>query len=56
MAAKRQLAGKGPLYVALRAVTALMTLDVRVLGRVRTGPFFVLLERLPAAGRDTGGA
>lgn len=54
-AAKRQLAGMGPLYVVLRAVTGLMTLDVRVLGRVRTGPFFVLLERLPAAGRDTGG-
>ena len=32
-------------------VTALMTLDVWVLGRVRTGPFFVLLERAatPAA-------
>jgi hypothetical protein len=26
-------------------VTALMTLDVWIFGRIRTGPFFVLLER-----------
>jgi SAM-dependent methyltransferase len=51
-AAKQRLAAHGPLYQALRATTAVMTLDVRILGRVRTGPFFVLLERLPAAGRD----
>ncbi len=25
-----------------------MTLDVWIFGRVRTGPFFVLLERLPS--------
>jgi len=43
--AKRRLAAKGPLYYALRGVTALMTLDVWIFGRVRTGPFFVLLER-----------
>ena len=42
--AKRTLAAKGPL-IALRCVTALMTLDVWIFGRVRTGPFFVLLER-----------
>jgi len=47
--AKRRLAAKGPLYYALRGVTALMTLDVWLFGRVRTGPFFVLLERLPLA-------
>ena len=29
----------------LLSVTALMTLDVWIFGRVRTGPFFVLLER-----------
>jgi SAM-dependent methyltransferase len=46
-AAKRRLAARGPLYYALEGVTALMTLDVRVFGRVRTGPFFVLLEKLP---------
>ena len=43
--AKRRLAAKGPLYYALRGVTLLMTLDVWIFGRVRTGPFFVLLER-----------
>jgi SAM-dependent methyltransferase len=44
-AAKTRLARHGPLYLALRAVTAVMMLDVWILGRVRTGPFFVLLER-----------
>ncbi len=44
-AAKRRLAAKGPLYGTLKGVTALMTLDVWILGRVRTGPFFVLLEK-----------
>ena len=47
--AKQRLARKGPLYYALKGVTALMTLDVWIFGRVRTGPFFVLLERLPSA-------
>jgi SAM-dependent methyltransferase len=45
LAAKRRLATRGPLYQALRAVTAVMTLDVRLFGRVRTGPFFAVLER-----------
>ena len=51
LAAKERLARGGVLTGALTAVTALMTLDVWVLGRVRTGPFFVLLERTatPAA-------
>ena len=49
-AAKRRLAAKGPLYYALKGVTALMTLDVWIFGRVRTGPFFVLLERASSAG------
>ena len=53
--AKRRLAAKGPLYYALKGVTAMMTLDVWVLGRVRTGPFFVLLERLPSAGGGQAG-
>jgi hypothetical protein len=43
--AKRTLAAKGSLYRLLRMITALMTLDVWIFGRVRTGPFFVLLER-----------
>ncbi len=49
-AAKRRLAAKGPLYAMLKGVTALMTLDVLAFGRVRTGPYFVLLERLPPRG------
>lgn len=49
-AAKQRLAAKGPLYYALKGVTALMTLDVWIFGRVRTGPYFVLLERMPIAG------
>jgi SAM-dependent methyltransferase len=44
-AAKRALAGRGPLYFALRAVTMAMMLDVWIFGRVRSGPFFALLER-----------
>ena len=47
--AKRRLAAKGPLLLRAQGVTALMTLDVWIFGRVRTGPFFVLLERLPSA-------
>jgi SAM-dependent methyltransferase len=43
--AKAKLRRRGPFYVALRAVTALMTLDVWLFGRIRSGPFFVLLER-----------
>lgn len=45
VAAKQRLAGRGPLYQLLRAVTTLMMLDVWLFGRVRTGPFFVLLEK-----------
>jgi hypothetical protein len=44
-AAKRRLASGGILYYALAGVTQVMTLDVRVFGRVRSGPFFALLER-----------
>jgi SAM-dependent methyltransferase len=44
-AAKRTLASRGTVYYALRLVTAVMTLDVWLFGRVRSGPFFVLLER-----------
>jgi len=55
-AAKRRLAQKGPLFYALKGLTAMMMLDVWVFGRVRTGPFFVLLERLPSAGRGQAGS
>lgn len=53
--AKQRLAGKGPLYYTLKGVTAMMTLDVWVFGRVRTGPFFVLLEREPSVSHGQGG-
>jgi SAM-dependent methyltransferase len=48
LAAKKRLAARGPLYYALEAVTSLMMLDIALFGRVRTGPFFVVLERVGA--------
>jgi len=51
LAAKRHLARGGALLRTLQAVTALMTIDVRLFGRIRTGPFFALLERVPDASR-----
>jgi len=53
-AAKARLARHGMLYQGLRAVTTMMMLDVWIFGRIRTGPFFVLLERTssePASSR-----
>jgi hypothetical protein len=44
-AAKTRIARRGPLYVALRATTWVMKLDLLLLGRIRSGPFFALLER-----------
>jgi SAM-dependent methyltransferase len=44
-AAKARLARHGPLYRILRTVTTMMMVDVWMFGRIRTGPFFVLLER-----------
>jgi SAM-dependent methyltransferase len=43
--AKRTLARRGIMYRALRVMTSLVMLDVRVLGRVRSGPFFALLVK-----------
>jgi SAM-dependent methyltransferase len=43
--AKRTLARRGIMYRALQAMTAVVMLDVRVLGRVRSGPFFALLVK-----------
>ena len=42
-AAKQRLSRKGPAYVALRAVSWMMKLDLLLFGRVRSGPFFALL-------------
>jgi SAM-dependent methyltransferase len=44
-AAKERIARGGPTLLALRALTALMKLDVVFFGRVRSGPFFALLEK-----------
>ncbi len=43
--AKRTLARRGIMYRALRVMTSVVMLDVRVLGRVRSGPFFALLVK-----------
>ena len=43
--AKRALARRGILYRALEVMTSVVMLDVRVLGRVRSGPFFALLVK-----------
>lgn len=37
----------GVLYGVLRGMSALMMIDVLVFGRIRSGPYFALLERLP---------
>lgn len=43
--AKRRIARRGPTYAALVGLTWLMKLDILLLGRIRSGPFFALLER-----------
>ena len=43
--AKRTLARRGIMYRALRVMTSVVMLDVRVLGRIRSGPFFALLVK-----------
>jgi SAM-dependent methyltransferase len=48
--AKERIAHKGPTYLALRALSAVMRLDLALFGRVRSGPFFALLKKTSAAG------
>ena len=43
--AKARIARSPSTYAALRALTLAMKLDVLLFGRVRSGPFFALLER-----------
>lgn len=43
--AKRRLAQRGVLYRALQVMTGIVMLDVRLLGRMRSGPFFALLTK-----------
>lgn len=44
--AKERIARRGPVYASLVVLTWLMKLDVVLLGRVRSGPFFALLVKL----------
>jgi SAM-dependent methyltransferase len=45
LGAKRRIAARGPTYAALVALTWVMKIDIVLFGRVRSGPFFALLER-----------
>ena len=45
--AQRLIEGRGAVYAGLRALTWLMKLDLLLFGRIKSGPFFALLERLP---------
>ncbi len=53
-AAKARLSRRGPLYLALRAVTWLMKIDILLFGRVRSGPFFALLVKEPGPSSARG--
>ncbi len=44
---KRLLARRGVVYMGLRALTWLMKLDLLLFGRIKSGPFFALLDRVP---------
>lgn len=43
---RRRLQGGGPLYWAARALTAVMSLDLILFGGLRSGSYFLLLERI----------
>ena len=47
IAAQARVKRRGLTYRALRATTAVMKLDVLLFGRVRSGPFFALLRKMP---------
>ena len=44
---KRRVAESGTTRALLRALTAAMKLDLMLFGRIESGPFFALLERVP---------
>lgn len=48
---RRQLTPSSPVYWLLMAVTTFMELDVIIWGRLRTGPYFVLAEKVGPAER-----
>ncbi len=43
---RHQLTPRSPVYWALFLITLLMELDVRLFGKLRTGPYFVLAEKI----------
>jgi SAM-dependent methyltransferase len=47
--AKQAIARRGPVYLGLRGLTALMKIDVALFGRIRSGPFFALLVKEPGS-------
>jgi SAM-dependent methyltransferase len=47
LGAKARLARGGPLVRVLQGVTVLMDVDLWLFGRIRSGPFFALLEKRP---------
>jgi SAM-dependent methyltransferase len=51
-AGKRRVAESGTVRAALRTLTALMKIDLLLFGRIESGPFFALLERVPSHAAD----
>jgi len=45
LAAKARISQRGPTYLALRALSFAMKLDLLLFGRIRSGPFFALLVK-----------
>jgi SAM-dependent methyltransferase len=50
--AQRLIGNRGAVYAGLVALTWLMKLDLLLFGRIKSGPFFALLERMPVEGVD----
>jgi SAM-dependent methyltransferase/uncharacterized protein YbaR (Trm112 family) len=53
--AKARIARGGPTYWTLQGLTWLMELDVLLFGRIRTGPFFALLQKTRQTGEQASG-
>jgi hypothetical protein len=46
--ARARLSRRGPAYYALVTLTLAMKLDLVLFGRMKSGPFFALLRKVPA--------
>jgi SAM-dependent methyltransferase len=46
--ARARLSRRGPAYYGLTALTVAMKLDLVLFGRIKSGPFFALLRKVPA--------